>query len=85
MLNGPPTRIPKVPVEVSWCLLLIGIRGIGINFEVALLNCYQVTNIIEGAYIHQDSLTFIIARVGIENLILFLVCRWWMKSEFVKE
>ena len=44
-----------------------------------------MTNIIEGAYIHQDSLTFIITRVGIENLLLFLVRRWWMKSEFVKE
>ena len=60
MLNGPATRISKVPVEVGWCLLLIGIRGVGINFEVALLNGHQVTNIIEGAYVHQDSLTLII-------------------------
>ena len=85
VLNGPATRIPKVPVEVSWRLLLIGIRGVGINFQVALLNGYQVANIIEGAHVHHDSLTLIIARVGIENLLLFLVCRWWMKSELVKE
>ena len=39
-LFGPSTWIPKVAVEVYWCLIQFGIGGIGIYFEVALLNSY---------------------------------------------